>query len=123
MFLTNRKPPDSLSHNPLRIQLRKRLGADSDDLDFFLQESESSIPSIQSEEIKDFCKVAHSDHAGTQPASESPTIWLDDRSIDEPEHECTPRPDLLTASELEQALTVPVCHYTSSTYNDFTLRT
>jgi hypothetical protein len=110
VFSTDQKP----LYEESRDQLRIRLKADSNELRFFLRESESSTPSCQIEEIEEFYKVMAPVHAGTQPVRRNNTIWLDDRSNDKPARECTHRPELLTATELEQALRIPV--YTQPIY-------
>lgn len=106
VFLTNRK----LTAEETRGELGRRLSAAHDELRFFLQESESPVPSPPVEEIEEFCKKFQSGNLETELAGLAQTIWLDDRSINDPTRECRPQSKLLNATELGQELEKPVCN-------------
>jgi hypothetical protein len=64
------------------VELKRKLNADGDDLDIFLQDEENSVPSREIEEVKEFCQGAsvESVKSGTGVAGKSRRAILGDRS-------------------------------------------
>ena len=63
------------------VEYKRSFGAEGDDLGLFLQDLESSIPSCQVEEVKEFCLGVLLDDlkSGAGAAGQRRAAWLDDR--------------------------------------------
>jgi hypothetical protein len=66
------------------IDRKRKIDADGDDFDIFLQDSEDSVPSCKVEEVLEFCRDVHLEDlksgVGAAGAGQQRAAWLDDRS-------------------------------------------
>jgi hypothetical protein len=91
---------------------KRSLGADGHDLDVFLEDSESSVPSSQVEEVQEFCQGVRLEDltSGVGTAGQRRAAWLDDRSfLNRTNDQCVRKYDNpLTATALYRLLKVAV---------------
>lgn len=111
-------------HHQSWFEVKRELGASSDEIDIMLQmqDDDDSVPSCEVEEVKIFCRGACLEHltSGTGIAGVQRGAWLDDRSSHRhigAQH-AREYKNPLTAKALYQSLKVKVRYIYRSSYQE-----
>jgi hypothetical protein len=89
------------------VELKRKMGAVGDDLDLFLEDFESSVPSCQVQEVQEFCQSVHLNDLQSELriAYRRRGAWLDDRSSEGSRKHTNPP----NSNALYRLLKLPVC--------------